>query len=245
MLSQISEREMLKRFNWAFQQYELVQVSGKAGSCKTNLTVFLISRLLKVNETCVWVQASDTFPMKRLEQMNQSNINRLKVLKEKIILVPDKGTITTIPHQKQILQELTDIYLDIDPNLKYVVIDNISHHLRYHLSLETEIVRRERIINDFFEFQLFPLVIKCSIKGIVLFLIHEVSSNPETGEEHIFYSTLFEKLNGIKINLSFTKVRMDSIERTLNLFWPIKGNEYYQSTLKFIMNIEGFSFFLP
>ena len=89
-------------------------------------------------------------------------------------------------------------------NVKIIVIDNISHYLRYVIASNSDFKRRGAIIDEFFSFQLFPLIMRCLREKIILILIHEVSFDPSSGKTKPFFSKLYDRINSINVNLSKT-----------------------------------------
>ncbi|MCJ7649488.1 MAG: hypothetical protein MUP85_12800, partial [Candidatus Lokiarchaeota archaeon] len=81
-------------------------------------------------------------------------------------------------------------------------IDNISHHLRYRIAEVNDFISRSKIVNQFFDEILFPLIMFCKRNQIHLILIHEVSQDPETGKTRSFYHKLFNRIQGISITLT-------------------------------------------
>ena len=83
-----------------------------------------------------------------------------------------------------------------------MVIDNISHHLRFAVSLLSDIKRRTLLLDNFFNSQLFPLTMRCLRDNIILILIHEVSFNPALGITQPFFNKLYSRIQTINITLS-------------------------------------------
>ena len=97
----------------------------------------------------------------------------------------------------RLLKDLCD--QDFPLGIKFIVIVNISHHLRYALSECDEINKKSRIVNSFFDEILFPLIMRCFREGIHLILIHEVSQDIETGRTRSFYYKLFNRIESLNI----------------------------------------------
>ncbi len=236
MINNIDEQNILLRFNLALKQYPFIHIYGKGGMGKTTLVLYLLSRLLKNDETCLWVQASNLFPKRRLSQMVADFPERLNHLQSHFLILPNTGIIKDFKEQEYLLRKVSHAYLEKIPGLSYLIIDTISHHLRYHLSLEKEMNARARIVNDFFEQHLFPLLMKCSLNKVSLFLIHEVSSGREKGTK-MFYDTLFSRIKGITIELysdffnhhKYMKIKMNG--RITNFEYKINSEGFIFSSL--------------
>lgn len=82
-----------------------------------------------------------------------------------------------------------------------MVIDNISHHLRFELSRSNSIEDKVHILDEFFESVLIPLFFFCEFHKITLVFVHEVSYNPTQDKIVMFNDQLFRRLDGLKIEL--------------------------------------------
>lgn len=87
-------------------------------------------------------------------------------------------------------------------NARFIVIDNISHHLRFAASSHSDFKKRGAILDEFFSVQLFPLIMRCMREEIILILIHEVSFDPTSGKTKPFFSKLYDRIDSINVNLS-------------------------------------------
>ena len=87
-------------------------------------------------------------------------------------------------------------------NTKYLIIDNISHHLRFAASCCSNIGQKMAMLDKFFSSQLFPLIMRCLREEIVLILIHEVSFDPKLGKNQPFFNKLYSRINSINVSLS-------------------------------------------
>ena len=176
---------------------------GKSGTGKTSLAlhlvVWLITNHKPYQDQCLWIQASEFFPTKRLNQIFNDNIEKLQYLRNNIFIAPFKCPFLSYKEQFEFLLEFEVKILP--PELRYIVIDNISHHLRYELSICSTIKEKTMLLNQFYERQLLPLIIFCQKSGIVLILIHEVSYNPSLGKTLPFFHKLYNRIECIEIYL--------------------------------------------
>ena len=77
------------------------------------------------------------------------------------------------------------------------MVDNISHHLRLYLSLQRNITQRSKILNQFFDEALFPLIMRLKRENIIFIMIHEISQDPNSGANHPFFHKLFNRVQAI------------------------------------------------
>jgi len=179
----------------------ILNISGEGGSGKTNLAIHLVSELLCDDESCIWVQASELFPVNRLKQIYEKEKSR-KIL-DQIYLTPKDRPILSFGEQRSIIQNLTNSDTILPPETKIIVIDNISHHLRFEvLSLQSEFERIASIQNRFYEEQLLPLISLCNHNSITLILIHEITYVPSMNKSRNFFYKLYDRIKSISIMLS-------------------------------------------
>ena len=189
---------------------QIISISGSSGTGKTTLALQLVAGSLTAKppfeEQCLWIQASESFPKKRLESMLRSEPKLLKYVLKNTFIIPSRNVFHDFKEQ---INTLYTIPLQIlPPDVKYIVIDNISHHLRYRLAEVNDFTSRSKIINHFFDEILFPLIMFCKRNQIHLIMIHEVSQDPHTGKTRSFYWKLFDRIQDIAISLtrpSFSK----------------------------------------
>jgi hypothetical protein len=184
--------------------YYLVSISGESGLGKTTLALQLVGNILTSEASfsgqCVWVQASEAFPLQRLCSLYSKDSIKLSYLKKHIFVIPTTGPFPIYSAQQEVLHSFSNCVFP--PELKVIVIDNISHHLRYHLMQQEDLSVRSRIVDQFYTEQLYPLVMRCLREEIFLVLIHEVSYNVREGSTKPFFSRLYEQLDMISIILS-------------------------------------------
>ncbi|MHA1725752.1 MAG: hypothetical protein ACTSXH_13115 [Promethearchaeota archaeon] len=239
----LNEKDILKTINSVLKREHIIHVKGKAGSGKTNLVLYLVYHLLGARHACAWIQASEHFPVKRLKQIEKSYNNKFSSLQERFFIFPARSLILSHEKQELLFQGLLEKYLPNIPSLKCLVVDSISYHLRLRLSMEEDMNIREVIVNDFFEKQLAPLLFYCSFKNILIFLIHEFSTNPTTSQDNVFYSSLFERIKGVTLEL-FPPTLMEAHSHGRLRRLIIHDNEKSLS-LKFEITNHGITFYLP
>jgi predicted ATP-dependent serine protease len=195
-----------------YLQNKILSISGKSATGKTTFALQLISNLFarfpSNNFSCLWIQASESFPKKRLQNMLKQSPHKLSYILDNIFIIPAKFTIKTYFEQKSIINKITNNNF-IYPNC--IIIDNISNHLRHELSNSKSIQSSVSILNDFFNNQLFPLVMFCEREGIRLLLIHEVSYNPIYGENKKSFHKLYERINSVNVFLNPNDFSQDKI----------------------------------
>jgi archaellum biogenesis ATPase FlaH len=185
-------------------QQGIVSIMGESGTGKTTLALQFISKFMIENRSqkqqCLWIQASEAFPKKRLQTMYQNEPEILSALLKNIFVMPGKKPFSNITTQSAFLREFET--LTLPPNIKYIVIDNISHHLRYAQANISVFQEKMKLMNEFFNPQLFPLIMFCLREKIILFLIHEISFDPQSGRLKPYNNKLFERVKCVGINLS-------------------------------------------
>ncbi|MHA1932484.1 MAG: hypothetical protein ACW96X_08085 [Promethearchaeota archaeon] len=221
-----------------FQDNTLVSISGKAGTGKTSLSLFLVGKFLTSRKpyegSCIWVQASELFSKKRLNSLFKNDTEGLTYLKNNVFVTPDPGPFDSYNSQLENLEKLSKNNYFLPPDIKFMVIDNISHHLRYEISCAVDFEMRSHIINTFYDAVLTPLIFRCQRENIILILIHEVSFNVESQKTLPFFSKLYKRLRGIHISLSKSFI---STLRTMDV-------SFHNAHYSFIFNItdSGFTF---
>ena len=150
---------------------EVVSISGPSASGKTTLALQLVSELMnpEEEEKAIWVQASEHFPKKRMEALLSEDIVQKAYVLKHTYIFPPTHVIQSFEELVEILERLSK--QDLPHGIKLMVIDNISHHLRYHLSHYGEICEKSKVVNMFFDSVLFPLIMRCLREGHRL-LVH-------------------------------------------------------------------------
>ena len=184
----------------------LISISGKSGTGKTTLALQFVSTLMTLEkpyrDQCVWIQASERFPKKRLRSLLKSYPDKVNYALKNIFVAPGIKHFSNYQEQSSYFRRLkTTIFPN---NVKFIVIDNISHYLRYIIASNSNYKERGAILDEFFSVQLFPLIMRCLREKIILILVHEVSFDPKSGKIKPFYNKLFERIDSINVNLSKT-----------------------------------------
>ena len=182
----------------------IVSISGASGTGKTTLALQLITSTLnsdKFDDQAVWIQASEQFPKKRLISLFHNFNGKSDTFLKKIFLFPTSTPFLTYEEQSTFLTTLGSVVM-LPFNTKYLVIDNISHHLRLATSCCSNYRQRTALLDEFFSSQLFPIIMRCLREDIVLILIHEVSFDPTLGKNQMFFNKLYSRINSVNVFLS-------------------------------------------
>ncbi|KKM88355.1 hypothetical protein LCGC14_1259590 [marine sediment metagenome] len=228
----LSQNKILEGLQEILDKITVVNLSGASGTGKTSLALYLAGQLLGDDHYCIWVQASEPFPTKRLETMYGNNQNRLSVLKNQILVAPDK-CFATFDAQSKFMVKITHKNYLFPPDVQFIVIDNISHHLRFRFSKVREIREKILLIDRFYSSELLPLILHCSRENIVLILIHEVSFNMNLQRNRPFFNRLYERIKGLNIVLrqsSHSKERIIDISaenKSFSLGFEIKEHGFH------------------
>ena len=193
---------LLERIQEISSYTKIISISGESGTGKTTLALQLSAYFLfkSTPSCCLWIQASELFPHKRLKSLYQKNLMKTSILQKNIFVTPKHHTFHNYEEQSKFIINLTRKVI-LPPHLKCIVIDNISHHLRHEISNYFEVKMITTLLDRFFEEQLFPLICFCQRENIYLLLIHESSYNPQLGRNQAFFSKLYNRINTITIEL--------------------------------------------
>ncbi len=188
-----------------FLTKQIINIYGKSGTGKTTLALQIVGNLItksiESDESCVWIQASETFPKKRLKMLFENSPEKLQYIIEKILITPKMKICNSYQDQQELLNRFYNDYQFIPPNTKYIVIDNISHHLRYEINKIVNLEKISSLIDDFFNIQLFPLIMNCHREGIHLILLHEMTYNPKLDQNLKFLDIIYKRLDALNIFL--------------------------------------------
>ncbi|MFW9820707.1 MAG: AAA family ATPase [Candidatus Thorarchaeota archaeon] len=186
--------------------HNILSISGESGTGKTTFALQLIGNLLTKNElykdTCIWIQASEKFPLKRITQIFEESPQKLEYIINNIYTIPQNGPIYTYEEQYSIIEKIMNSNFIRPPFLKCLVIDNISHHLRYKLTHYNIPQQIFSLLDNFYDEILMPLIMFCKRNEIILFLIHEVTYNPILQKVKPFFYKLYDRIRTIDIVLS-------------------------------------------
>jgi len=236
MTKMVFQESVMSSIEELFHDNILISISGKAGTGKTSLSLFLIGSFLTslrpYEGSCIWVQASESFSKKRLDTMFRKNGEQLIYLTHNIFVTPGNKPFLSYDLQLKELKKFTTTFFP--PEIKFIVIDNISHHLRYKLSRITDMEIKSDLINKFYDTNLTPLIFRCQREKINLILIHEVSFDVKSQQTRPFFSKLYERLKGVHITLSKSFV---SNQRTMKLAF-----NNTQFSFKFTITESEFTF---
>jgi len=182
----------------------LISIAGKSGTGKTTLALQFVSTLMTLEKPyrnqCVWIQASEQFPKKRLRALLKSYPDKINYVLKNIFVAPGLKPFSNYQEQSAYFRRLKTT--TFPNNARFIVIDNISHHLRFAASSHSGFKERGAILNEFFSVQLFPLMMRCLREKIILILIHEVSFDPTSSKTKPFFSKLYDRIDSINVNLS-------------------------------------------
>ena len=182
----------------------LISIVGKSGTGKTTLALQFVSTLMTLEkpyrDQCIWIQASEQFPKKRLRSLFKSYPDKVDYVLKNIFVAPGIKPFSNYQDQSAYFRKLK---ATIFPNnARFIVIDNISHYLRFIIASNSDFKKRGAIMDEFFSVQLFPLIMRCLRDEIILILIHEVSFDPSSGKTKPFFSKLYDRIDSINVNLS-------------------------------------------
>ena len=193
-----------------FHKKRIISIAGKSATGKTTLALQLVSKLLTScrsdKVSCLWIQASELFPKKRLIKMYENSPDLLSYILKHIFITPSNCVLMTYSEQEKLIKKITDNSFIYPSNLRYVVIDNITHHFRYELSQKIGVQKAVLAIDDFFNRQIFPLVMFCERKDICIILIHEVSFNPPLGEDKMSFFKVYERIKALNVFLNTSPI---------------------------------------
>jgi len=165
--------------------------------------------------------------------MYKNNQRKLKAKLNQIFIAPDK-VFSTFHNQSVFLRNLHSNGFPFPPSTRFIIIDNISHHLRYKVSQINEVNARVMILDDFYSSGLLPLILHCSRENIILFFIHEVSFNPTLQRTRPFFNSLYERMKGLNITLKQFKPTKKRI-----MVLKTKG---HRNSIEFKIKDSGFEF---
>ncbi|MFX1592772.1 MAG: NB-ARC domain-containing protein [Promethearchaeota archaeon] len=203
MQSEINFFEGIQRI---LSLHNILSISGESGTGKTTLALQLIGKFLTYKEpytsSCIWIQASDQFTLKRLTHIFEDNPKELEYITKNIYIIPKKKPVHNYEEQSSTIQKIINPTTIIPPFLKYIVIDNISHHLRYKLTQYSTPKHALSLLDSFYETQLMPLLLFCKRNKIILIMIHEYTYSPSLQKSKPFFYKLYDRINTIDMILN-------------------------------------------
>jgi hypothetical protein len=228
---------VLEDLDLLLQKNLIASIAGESGTGKSSLAIYLISYSLSKNETCnnscFWIQASEQFPKNRLMSINKDNSKRCNYLLDNIYIAPNR-IFSSYLEQSLFLNKIADDHYLFPPDLKFIVVDNISHHLRFATLKSRDIKHRTALLDDFYNNTLCPLILRCQREHIALILIHEVSFNVKLQKTLPFFNSLYERIRSVNIYLSKSPI---SKERGMKIEIGKSA-----TTLNFKLDNHGFLF---
>jgi len=202
----ISQEKVFTDFNRLFSRKTVISIYGASGTGKSTLSLQIVGSLLTHSEPyedcCVWLQASEAFSKKRLYQMFKDKPCELDYLTKHVFVIPPDGPCISYSQQADVISKLVKKNSILPYNLKFIVIDNISHHLRFEIMKAEGFSGYSSLVNLFFSEQLYPLIMFCEREAIKLIIIHEVSYSPASNKIIPFLGKLFSRIECLNIFLS-------------------------------------------
>ncbi len=199
------QSSIYNKFQGILSQQKIISIIGESGTGKTTLALQIVSNLMankesNTNNQTIWVQASESFPKKRLLKMYQQNPEITSNLLRNIFIIPKQAPFFNYSCQSEFLQNFKNLLLP--PGVKYIVFDNISHHLRFARANTTDFQKKMKLMNEFFNQQLFPLIMLSLHNNYILIFIHEVSFDPKSRKLKAYNKQLFKRIKSVEIYLS-------------------------------------------
>ena len=206
MINMQTQFDFISGMRKLLSHHNIISISGESGTGKTTLTLQLVGSFLTdeapYEDSCIWVQASELFSLTRLRQIFQDQKSKLEYIQNNIFVIPHNRPIHTYEQQISLFQRIIHPEFSIPPSLKYIVIDNISHHLRYKLNQYNDSKDISSLLNGFYEMILMPLILFCRQHDIILILIHEITYSPKDECNRPFFYKLYDRIKTIDIELS-------------------------------------------
>ncbi|MEJ2252363.1 MAG: AAA family ATPase [Candidatus Lokiarchaeota archaeon] len=188
------------------EEEPLINITGESGVGKTTFALQYVGTKLKKGNICIWVQASEKFPKNRFLDLFSCTSEETQMLGQ-IILTPGLSLVQNLDQQEQIIAEVIKRSKIHPFRIQFIVIDNISHHLRTQILRTAEIEKVSRCLDHFFASQLLPLVTLSHLSQTQILLIHESTYNPKTDHVQPFSYKLFSRIDSVWINLKHNRFK--------------------------------------
>ena len=104
------------------RERRIISVSGESSTGKTTLALQLVASAIScegVDDHCVWIQASEQFPKKRLHTFFKNSRGKFDAILKKIFLYPVKSPFMSYEDQSAFLTTLGSVILPF--NTKFLV----------------------------------------------------------------------------------------------------------------------------
>lgn len=212
--------------------HSVVSISGASGTGKTSLSLYLIGNLVEDPSCCVWIQASESFPKARMTSMLGDAKEQIEYVLQNTYIIP-KRPFESYSDQVTFFLPFVSGDTIFPPDLQFIIIDNISHHLRYELSTTTDITEKVRLLDTFYESIISPLILKCQREKVILILIHEVTFDVNTQRTRPFFYKLYDRIKSLQIILNkslFSKERTMDIntgKKTVSFDFTMQEDGFY------------------
>jgi RecA/RadA recombinase len=218
-------------FKELVEKYPVISVSGEAGTGKTSFTLYLIGNLLDFEGSCIWIQASEIFPRKRLITLFQDK--KRQFLLENFYITPKNRIFNSYHDQYSLLKKIVDEDYIMPPEIRFIVVDNISHYLRLKFANIKDLKEKFILLDRFYDELLSPLILKCQRRQITLVLLHEVSFDLSAQRTRPFFHKLYKRIKGVNINLGKSFISKELVmeivrgDQSISFPFTIKDNGFY------------------
>ena len=85
-------------YNFSQRNRNVISISGKSGTGKTTLGLQLVGTILTsekpYDSSCIWIQASEQFPKKRLVSLFKDSPGKIHYLLKNIFVYPEKKPVS-------------------------------------------------------------------------------------------------------------------------------------------------------
>ncbi|MEJ2251989.1 MAG: ATPase domain-containing protein [Candidatus Lokiarchaeota archaeon] len=188
------------------QKESFINITGESGVGKTTFALQYVGKKLKKGSICIWVQASEKFPKNRFLDLFSCTSEETQMLGQ-IILTPGFSLIQNLDYQERIISEVIKKSKIRPFRIQFIVIDNISHHLRTQILRTSDIVKVSKYLDHFFTSQILPLVTLSHLSQTQIILIHESTYNPATDHVQPFSYKLFSRIDSVWIKLNYNRFK--------------------------------------